>query len=93
MPKRIWRQICLATIALAVLSIAVQAQEPNPARKDSSARIRPKQATMTTEIVPAEAKAGESVKYTVKVALEKGFHIFKYKKELAEPGQPHDNEL
>jgi thiol:disulfide interchange protein DsbD len=60
---------------------AVNSGAPAPARKDSSARIRPKGVTLTTVVEPAEVRPGESVAYKVKARLEPGLHIYAVARE------------
>ena len=52
-----------------------------PAKKDSSARIRPKGVTLTPSVDPGEAHPGQTVTYKVKAALEPGLHIYAVAKE------------
>jgi thiol:disulfide interchange protein DsbD len=82
----------LALVAAALFGLtpcsAPAADPPQPARKDSSPRIRPREATLTPEIVPAEAKAGAKVTYQVRVKLEPGWHIYTYAKQPREDGPP-----
>lgn len=55
---------------------AAAADAPKPARKDSSARAKPKDATLTAVIEPAEAKPGETVTLKVTAKLKPGWHIY-----------------
>jgi thiol:disulfide interchange protein DsbD len=57
---------------------AAAADSPKPAKKDSNPRIRPKDATLTTAVVPAEAKPGETVSFQVTARLKPGYHIYTY---------------
>ncbi len=59
---------------------------PQPAKKDSSPRIRPREVVLTPAVSRAEAKAGATVIYQVKVKLEPGWHIYAYSKEQAGDG-------
>jgi thiol:disulfide interchange protein DsbD len=59
---------------------------PEPAKKDSSPRIRPKEVTLTPSVTPAEAKAGETVTYQVTAKLEPGWHIYTYAKNQVNDG-------
>jgi thiol:disulfide interchange protein DsbD len=52
-----------------------------PAKKDSSARIRPKGVTLTPSVEPAAAHPGETVAYKVKATLEPGLHIYAVARE------------
>ena len=55
--------------------------DAKPAKKDSPAALKPKQATLTASVEPAEAKPGEEVTFKVTAKLDSGFHIYKYSKE------------
>lgn len=81
-------QFCVVVAALMVVGPDASAQEAKPALKDSSARIRAKTATVTTEMTPTEAKAGDTVTLKVKVKLDPGFHIFQYSKAKPVAGGP-----
>jgi thiol:disulfide interchange protein DsbD len=52
-----------------------------PARKDSSARIRPKGVTVTAAADPTSVHPGQSVAYKVTAKLEPGLHIYAVAKE------------
>jgi len=65
---------------------ATAADPPKPARKDSPLVFRPKNATLTTSIEPAEAKPGELVTLKVTAKLEHRYHIYKYSKAEGGPG-------
>src|SRR3954454_13114529 len=53
---------------------------PQPAKKDSSPRIRPAEVILTPSVSPAEAKAGEKVSYRVTAKIAPGWHIYAYSK-------------
>jgi thiol:disulfide interchange protein DsbD len=57
-----------------------QADAPSPApkRKDSGVRVRPREASFQTAVVPAEAKAGDTVEYRVTATVEPPWHIYAY---------------
>ena len=57
---------------------------PKPATKDTRAAARPKAASFTAEIVPAEAKPGETVSLKVSARVDHPWHIYKYAKD--DPG-------
>jgi thiol:disulfide interchange protein DsbD len=59
-----------------------------PALKDSRPAGRPKQVTLTPEVVPTEARAGVKVTYQVKVKLEPGWHIYTYVRQAPAGGPP-----
>ncbi len=73
----------LIVLALATLAIA---DGPSPAKKDSSLRVRPKEAVLTASITPAEARPGETVVYSVTARLEPGWHIYTYTKDKDDEG-------
>ena len=58
----------------------VLADDAKPAKKDSRAAARPKEATFTTSVTPAEAKPGDTVTYKVTAKVEAPWHIYKYSK-------------
>ena len=59
---------------------------PKPARKDSREASKPKAVKFSTEIVPPEAKAGETVQLKLTAKLEPGWHIFQYAKSYDNNG-------
>jgi len=54
------------------------ADPPKPAKKDTSTRLKSKNAALTTSVEPAEAKPGELVTFKVTAKLDPGYHIYKY---------------
>ncbi len=75
----------LATLA-APMAPRVEAGDAKPAKKDSRAGARPKEATFTTSVSPAEAKPGDTVTYKVTAKLDAPWHIYKYSKDQADNG-------
>lgn len=78
---RKWPGLFIATgLVLVVAGIGTVPAwaEPQPKTKDSSARAKPKQVTLTTSVLPAEAKPGETVQLQVTAKLDEGWHIYKY---------------
>ncbi|WP_435010021.1 protein-disulfide reductase DsbD family protein [Tundrisphaera lichenicola] len=69
-----------------VASPADAADEKKPTRKDSSARIRPKQAVLTASVSPETARPGKTVTYSVTAKLDDSWHIYKYSKKQLEDG-------
>ena len=57
-----------------------------PAKKDTSARLRPKEATFTTTVTPATAKPGDVVTYSVTAKLAPHWHIYRTVKVQAPTG-------
>ena len=56
---------------------ALGAEEPpKPAQNDSSKRAKPKDVVLTTSIVPAEARPGDTVTLKVTAKLNPGWHIY-----------------
>lgn len=51
---------------------------PKPTRKDTNLRMRPKEASFAAAVVPAEAKAGETVSYRVTASIARPWHIYAY---------------
>jgi thiol:disulfide interchange protein len=75
----------LATAA-APLATRVEAGDGKPAKKDTRAGAKPKEATFTTTVSPAEAKPGDTVTYKVTAKIDAPWHIYKYSKEQADNG-------
>ncbi len=73
-------------IALAVIPHPARAAEPKPAKKDSPAATRPKEATLSVKVVPAEAKPGDTVRLTVTADVVPGWHIYAYSKTQPDDG-------
>jgi thiol:disulfide interchange protein DsbD len=69
------------TAALMLTPSASPAQDARPAKKDSSARMKPKDVAVTASVTPAEAKPGDTVTYKVHARLNPGWHIYTYSKE------------
>ena len=64
----------------------VRADDAKPAKKDSSTRVRPKEATFTTSVTPSTAKPGDLVTYQVKAKIAPPWHIYKYSKTPLDNG-------
>jgi thiol:disulfide interchange protein DsbD len=54
------------------------AEGPQPAKKDSNQRFKPKDATLTTAVEPAQARPGDTVTFKVAAKLQPGWHIYPY---------------
>ena len=74
-------------VAVATAAAGADAAK-GPARKDSSERFRPKEATFSTSIEPESAKAGETVAYRVTARIQKPWHIYQYAKPDQTPADP-----
>ena len=70
------RALAIGLVLLGLAAERVQAQGPQPARKDSSLRAKPKDAVLTASIEPAEAKPGDTVRFQVHAKLKPGWHIY-----------------
>ncbi len=68
-----------------------EAADAKPAKKDSRPQTRPKEATFTTAITPAQAKPGDVVTYKVTAQVEAPWHIYKYAKDQPENGPRYTN--
>ena len=77
---------CLAAILAGSAGTSARADDARPAKKDSPARVRPKEATFTTTVTPAQAKPGAVVTYQVKAKIEAPWHIYKYSKTQLDNG-------
>jgi thiol:disulfide interchange protein len=64
----------------------LQAADAKPVKKDSRATARPKQATFTTEVIPAQARPGDTVTYKVTAKVDEPWHIYKYSKKPSDDG-------
>jgi thiol:disulfide interchange protein len=73
-------------LVAAPMATRVEAGDAKPAKKDSRAAAKPKEATFTTSVSPAEAKPGDTVTYKVTAKIDTPWHIYKYAKEPADNG-------
>ncbi len=78
-----WRAALAAVLVLSAGSLATRtaqaqgaSEPPQPARKDSPTRARPKDAVFSTRVELAEARPGDTVHFKVKVKLRPGWHIY-----------------
>ncbi len=78
--------IALATAWAIIPPQSASADEARPARKDSPAATRPKEATLSVKVAPGEAKPGDTVTLTVTADVAPGFHIYAYNKAQPEDG-------
>ncbi len=62
------------------------AADAKPAKKDSRPGARPKEATFTTSVSPAEARPGDTVTYSVTAKIDAPWHIYKYSKTPVDNG-------
>ncbi len=86
------RSASLAWVALLGIMVmgSVPGQSPaadaKPVKKDSRPAARPKEATFTTTVTPAEAKPGDTVTYQVTAKIDENWHIYKYSKKPIDNG-------
>jgi thiol:disulfide interchange protein DsbD len=73
---------------MSIPGVAIAADPPKPAKKDTFAGLKPKNAVLTTSVEPAEAKPGETVTFQVTAKLDPGAHIYKYSKDKAQGRGP-----
>jgi thiol:disulfide interchange protein len=66
---------------MSISAVAIAADPPKPAKKDTFAGLKPKSAVLTTSVEPAEAKPGESVTFKVTAKLDPGTHIYGFSKK------------
>ena len=66
--------------------VQARADDAKPVKKDSSTRVRPKEATFTTSVTPSTAKPGDLVTYQVKAKIAPPWHIYKYAKTPLDNG-------
>ena len=81
--------IPLASALAPATANAADSATPKPAKKDTSARIRPPEVTMTPSVTPDEARAGEKVTYQVAARLDPGWHIYTQAKAPGINGPRH----
>ncbi len=72
--------VVLASAGASLPALAAAA-EARPAKKDSRAQARPKEATFTTAVAPAQARPGDVVTYRVTAKIDAPWHIYKYSKD------------
>jgi thiol:disulfide interchange protein len=73
--------ILLAALALGALATADSSRAddpPKPAKKDTLAFLKPKNAALTTSVEPARAKPGDTVTFKVTAKLSGGAHVYSY---------------
>jgi thiol:disulfide interchange protein len=63
-----------------VPGVAIAADPPKPAKKDTFSGLKPKNVVLTTVVDPAEAKPGETVTFKVTAKMDPGTHIYGYSK-------------
>jgi thiol:disulfide interchange protein len=83
---RRWAAAGSALLVALVLGTTAFAADAQPARKDSPARAKPRNATLTPSVVPAEARPGDTVEYRVTAKLDPGVHIYTHAKKQPEAG-------
>ncbi len=66
--------------------IRASAADARPAKKDSRAQVRPKEATFTTTVTPAQARPGDVVTYKITARIEAPWHIYRQAKVQPENG-------
>ncbi len=83
-PSALW----LAAVSLSSLAVATTtfAADAKPAKKDSRAAVRPKEATFTTSVEPATVRPGEVVTFKVTANIDAPWHIYRYSKKPADDG-------
>ena len=75
-----------AALGAIIPGAVVVAAEAKPVKKDSPAATRPKEATLSVKVVPAEAKPGDTVTLTVTAEVAPGWHIYAYSKTQPDDG-------
>ena len=78
-----------ASLALGLVAFQVAPgteSGPHPSVKDTKAAAWPKDATFRAEVVPAEAKPGETVSLKVTAKVNHPWHIYKYLKTQPDDG-------
>jgi thiol:disulfide interchange protein len=70
---------------------SAMAAPPGPKKKDTNARLKTKNADLTTSVDPADAKPGDTVTFKVTAKLQPGYHIYKYSKTPVEGGPSYTN--
>ena len=75
-----------ACFVLLALSSGFHAQAAGPAKKDDSARMKPKDVIVSAAVAPIEAKPGETLTFKVTAKLNPGWHIYIYSKQEQSEG-------
>lgn len=78
--------LALATAWAILPECVARAAESRPAKKDSPAATRPKEATLSVKVAPAAAKPGDTVTLTVTAEVAPGWHIYAYSKAQPDDG-------
>jgi len=60
--------------------------QPQPRQKETSKRFQPAEAVFSTQIVPAEARPGQTVQFQVQAKLAPTWHIFAYAPKQLDEG-------
>jgi thiol:disulfide interchange protein DsbD len=72
------RSLVAALAFIALFANPALSQGPQPAKKDSNPRTKPKDVVVTASVSPTEARPGDAVTYKVTAKLAPGSHIYKY---------------
>ncbi|MFO0955919.1 MAG: cytochrome c biogenesis protein CcdA [Isosphaeraceae bacterium] len=62
------------------------ADDPQPSKKETPEKLRPREVTLKTAVVPAEAAPGSTVEYQVTAQVEPGWHLYAYSAQPASDG-------
>lgn len=76
----------LAILSLWILSTPTLAADAKPVKKDSPARAKPNDVTVTATAEPLEVRPGGKVTYTVSARLNPGWHIYTYSEKQPDQG-------
>ncbi len=83
------RALALGLLLTSFAAPAATADGPQPAKKESNPRTKPKDAEVTAAIEPAEAAPGDVVQLQVRAKLKPGWHIYTYAERQREDGPRH----
>jgi thiol:disulfide interchange protein DsbD len=78
--------MAVVTMLMLAAGMPVLAADGKPAKKDSPARLQPKQVTWTTSVTPVEAKPGQTVTFQATAKLEPSWHIYAQAETQPESG-------
>ncbi|MDB5350006.1 MAG: dsbD 2 [Planctomycetota bacterium] len=82
----------IAILAVGPAASPAQAQV-HPKKKDTSARLKPKEVSYTTKVEPARAKPGDTVTYTVTLKVDAPWHIYGYVKQQPAANGPRGTQF
>ena len=83
----LWAALVAAMIHVGSPATMVRAAEAKPKKKDTLAKLQPKEVTYEAKLEPAEAKPGEQVKYSVTLKIDEPWHCYGSSRSSRTPGR------